>query len=156
MKFWKIKNYIKPINNKEKLEFSDEEITTENIKNILSDSNDIIYQVHYINGCRDLPVTVVYVDGLVDIKIVNDDVLKPLTQEKVLKDVKGFGDIIELIEHGTVYHTSRKLRKTLGDTLTDILDGAVALVFDKDKKAITLTLKVLKKEVSLSRLPRMF
>lgn len=127
--------------NKETSEFSDKEVTAENIRDILSDSSDVIYQLHYINGCRDLPVTVVFVDGLVDTKIVNDDVLKPLTQENVLKAAKDNDSLIDLIEHGTIYHSSRKLRISLGETLADILDGAVALVFDKEKKAITFDIK---------------
>ncbi len=122
-------------------ELNNKEITTENIKSVLSDSNDIVYQVHYINGRRDLPVTVIYVDGLVDIKIVNDDILKPLSQEKILEEVKNFNSIIDLIEHGTIYHASRKLRTNLEDTLSDILNGAVALVFDKVKKAITFDIR---------------
>ncbi len=122
-------------------EFSDKEVTYENIRGILSDSSDIIYQQHYINGCRDLPVTVVFVDGLVDTKIVNDDVLKPLTQEKALESARDVDSIIDLIEHGTIYHSSRKLRMNLDDTLSDILDGSVALVFDREKKAITFDIK---------------
>lgn len=141
MKFSKSKNSGKPEDNNENAEFSDKEITTENIKSVLSDSSDINYQVYYINGCSDLQVTVVFVDGLVNTKIVNDDVLKPLAQEKVLEEAKDFNSIIDLIVHGTVYHASRKLQNNLGDTLADILNGAVALVFDKEKKAVTFDIK---------------
>ncbi len=141
MKFSKFINRTKPESDIDIADLNDKEVTTENIKNILSDSNDINYQVHYINGRSDLPVTVVFIDGLVDIKMVNDDVLKPLTQEKVLEKVNDFKSIIDLIEHGTTYHASRKLRTKLGDTLADILEGAVALVFDQEKKAITFDIK---------------
>ncbi|HHW32462.1 MAG TPA: spore germination protein [Clostridiaceae bacterium] len=122
-------------------EFNNEEVTTENIKSVLSDSADINYQVHYINGNRNLPVTVVFVDGLVNTKIVNDDILKPLVQEKVLEEVRNYKEIIDLIEHGIIYHTSRIVRSNLGDTLADILSGSVALVFDKEKKAVTFDTK---------------
>lgn len=141
MKFYKPNNRAKPESDKTTNELKEKEVTTESIKSVLSDSSDISYQVHYINGNRDIPVTVVLVDGLVNAKIVNDDILKPLTQEKVLEEVKDFNGIIELIEHGTVYHASRKLRNNLGDTLSDILSGSVALVFDKEKKAITFDIK---------------
>lgn len=120
---------------------NDKEVTAENIRNVLSDSNDINYQVHYINGCRDLPVTVIFIDGLVNTKVVNDYVLKPLTQEKILEEVKDSNSIIDLILHGTTYHASRKLRNTLEDTLTDILSGSVALIFDQDRKAVTFEIK---------------
>ncbi|WP_050753660.1 spore germination protein [Pseudobacteroides cellulosolvens] len=135
------KNDVKAMDLDEKSEINKLEITTENIKKILSDSSDINYQVHYINSSRHIPVSVIFIDGLVNSKIINDDILKPLTQQKILKEVKNFDDIIELIEHGTVYHSSRKLQNTLGDTLDSILDGSVALVFDKEKKAITFDTK---------------
>jgi len=134
----KVSREITEFSNKE---FSDKEITTENIKSILSDSSDINYQVYYINGRRDLSVTLVFVDGLVDTKMVNDDILKPLMQEKALEEVNNIKDIINLIEHGLIYHASKKIQNNLGDTLADILNGSVALVFDKEKKAITFDTK---------------
>jgi len=124
-------------------EFADNnmEITTANIKTILADSADIIYQEQYINGNRSLPVTVVYVDGMVDVKLVSDDILKPLTQEKGLGEVKELSDLIGLIEHGTVYHAARRIRTNLGEVLNDIISGSVALIFDKEKRAITFDAK---------------
>jgi len=125
----------------ETADFSNNEVTTENIKSVLSDSDDIKYQVHYINGRRDLPVTLIFVDGMVDTKVVNDDILKPLVQEKALEEVKNIKGVIDLIEHGIIYHSSRKIQNSLGDTLADILSGSVALVFDKEKKAVTFDAK---------------
>jgi len=144
MKSGSFKNNSKQ-NYNEEVDFTDKEVSTENIKSILSDCSDIIYQEHYINGCPNLPVTVVFVDGLVNTKIVNDDVLKPLSQEKVLEEARDFNSIIDLIEHGTVYHATRKLRTNLGDTLSDILSGSVALIFDSVKKAITFDIKEFEK-----------
>jgi len=113
MKFSKLKNSSKQEAYNKNTELNDKEITSENIKSVLSDSSDISYQLHYINGRSDLPVTVVFVDGLVNTKMVNDDILKPLTQEKILEKVNDLNGIIDLIEHGTLYHASRKLRTGL-------------------------------------------
>lgn len=118
----------------------DGELTSKNIQQILSNSSDIIYQTHYINGRRDIPVFVVFVEGLVDMKVLNDDVLKPLTQETAL-DMRNVSAIIDLVLHGTVYHGCRKLRTSLKETLDDVLSGQVALVFDREKKAVTLDIK---------------
>ena len=84
----------------------DGELTSENIQKILANSNDVIYQTHYINGRRDIPVCVVFVEGLVDIKILNDDIQKPLTQERAL-DMRNVSGIIDQMLHGTIYHGSR-------------------------------------------------
>jgi len=120
---------------------NNKDITTANVKAILADSSDVIYQDQYINGNQHLPVTVVYVDGMVDVKLVSDDILKPLTQEKGLGEVNRYSDLIKLIEHGMVYHASRKIRTRLGDVLNDILSGSVALIFDKEKLAVTFDTK---------------
>jgi len=122
-------------------ELSDKEVTTQNIKKVLSDSSDIMYQVYYINSQRNLPVTLVFVDGLVDTKIVNDDVLKPLIQGKVFEGVNNYKEIIDLIDHGIISHASKKIQNRLEDTLADILSGSVALVFDNEKKAVTFDTK---------------
>ena len=82
--FWTRKKPAGPDSEGLLIEFEDNnrDITEENVKTILADSSDIIYQEHYINGNRNLPVMVVYVDGMIDLKLVNNDILKPLTQEK--------------------------------------------------------------------------
>lgn len=118
-------------------EGSGNDVTTANVKAILADSSDVVYQVHYINGDKNIPVSVFFLDGMVNTKLVNDDILKPLTQEKSLSDVKGSDDLIELIEHGTVYHASRKIQTRLDEVLNDIITGSVALIFDREKKAVT-------------------
>jgi spore germination protein KA len=116
------------------------EITLQNIKSILSDSGDVKYQDFYLKGWSH-PIAVVYIDGLVNIKVVNDDILKPMSQEKALSDAKSFSDVMKLIEQGVVYHASKKTTTSLGDILNDVLSGSVALVFDSEKKAITFDVK---------------
>ncbi len=139
LKFWKNKKISDTSVSQNEMDVKNIEVTTKNIKNILSDSSDINYQVHYINRC--MPVTIIFIDGLVDLKMVDDDILKPLSQGKGFKDITDFNSVIDLIEHDIIYHASRKLRERLGPTLEDILNGSVALVFDKEKKAITFNVK---------------
>jgi spore germination protein KA len=143
LKFWKNKREIREIDFEEGslTHGKEKEINSDSIKNILADSSDISYQIHYINGFRNIPVNVIFIDGLVNIRIVNDDVLKPLTQERILKEVTNFSDVMDLIEHGTIYHASRKIRTNFDDVIDDILNGAVALIFDNEKKAITFDIK---------------
>ena len=141
IKFRRDKNDAEPWDTAKKFEINDTEITTENIKKYLSDSSDVNYQSYYINSSYNIPVSIIFIDGLVNTKIIDDNILKPLTQETVLREVKNSKDIIDLIEHGTVYHASRKVEKTLQGTLDSILEGSVALVFDNEKKAITFEIK---------------
>lgn len=121
-------------------EENNKEITIYNIKSTLSDSNDVVYQDFYMKGWNS-PFQVVYIDGMVNIKLINDDILKPLAQERTLENTKSINNIIELIGQGTVYHASKKIRTTLGEVLDDVINGSVALIFDKAQKAITFDAK---------------
>lgn len=125
----------------EGFENSELELTTADIKGLLQYSSDVVYRELYINGNKSLPVTMIFIDGLIDVKTVDDDILKPLTQEMSLSKSKGPEDIIENMEHGTVYHVSQRTRNRLEDCISDILDGYVALVFDNVKKALTFEAK---------------
>ncbi len=140
LKFWKKKKDGQPFLYEEKPELENLELTTKNIRNQIGDSNDIIFRDLYINGHMDLPVTLVFVDGLINGKIVDDDILKPLLQETVLTRNKG-KDIIKHIMHGGLYHNSAKVREKIDECIEDILTGDVALIFDKENKAITFDIK---------------
>lgn len=124
-----------------KLENSELELTTSNMKKLLCGSSDIVFRELYINGDRDLPLSMIYIDGLIDTKIVDDDIMKPLLQEMALSKSKSHGDIISKIEHGTLYHAGQFTRDKLSDCIGDIFNGCVALVLDKDKKAMTFEVK---------------
>lgn len=125
----------------EKIEHSKLELTSANVKKLIQHSTDIIFRELYINGDKNLSVTMVFVDGLIDVKSVDDNILKPLTQEMKLSQSKNIGEIINQIEHGTLYHVMQKTREKLGDCVNDVIDGSVALIFDQAKKAITFDIK---------------
>ena len=117
------------------------ELTAANIKKLVQHSSDITFRELFINGQKDLPVTMVFIDGVIDTKTANDDILKPLAQEMHLSQSRKTEDIIERIEHGTLYHTSQKTRDKLMDCIGDIFDGSVALVFDSARTAVTFDIK---------------
>jgi spore germination protein KA len=83
----------------------------------------------------------IFIEGLIAAKNVDDDIHKPLTQEMSLSESKNASKIIEKIEHGTLYHVMQKTRAELSDCINDIIDGSVALVFDQVNKAITFDVK---------------
>ncbi len=141
LKFWKRNSKGKPYLYEEKPENKDVSLTGKNISTLLSDSDDIIIRQLYINGNEELAVTFCYVDGLINKKTASDDVLKPLLQEAALSKVQDSRDIINLIEHGSLYYTSQATRDNINDTIKDVLDGSVALIFDDIKQAVTFDIK---------------
>lgn len=71
----------------------------------------------------------------------SDDILKPLLQEVSLSEAINSREIIDLIEHGTLYFTSQVTRNTINDTINDILSGSVALIFNNENLAVTFDVK---------------
>lgn len=125
----------------EKPENKGMELIIKNIKTILLESDDINFHELYINSDKDLPVTLVFVDGLIDQKTVSDNIIKPLTQETILGKSKNLKEAIDLISHGTIYYSLVRTRDNIDDCISDILSGSAALVFDSEKTAITFDAK---------------
>lgn len=117
------------------------EISIGKIKNLLADSDDIVFNKLNINHEEDLSITVMFVDGMTDSKMIDDNVLKPLMQENVLGESISEEKIIDLIMHGTVYHCQRKKREKLDECISDLLSGSVVLVFDNLKLALSFEAK---------------
>lgn len=141
LKLFKKNRQGKELLYEEKSENQGVPLTTESLRTLLSDSDDIVIRELYVNGNKKLKVTLCYVDGLINAKAASDDVLKPLMQEVNLSQAKNYKELIDLIEHGTIYYTSQQTRDNIDDTIADILNGFVALIFDKAKKAVTFDLK---------------
>lgn len=112
----------------------DNVLTTDNIRRILSDDKDIVYRKIYINSRKTLSVDLVYIDGMVDHDILSNTVLKPITQQCILSE--NYLDAIELIEHGTAYHSMAGSTKNLDECITAIVRGSGVLVFDIDNTAV--------------------
>ena len=55
----------------------DMEVTIENTKKIFSTQDDVKYKVTLIRGEPELKVVIVYIDGMVKITSVNEDIIRP-------------------------------------------------------------------------------
>jgi len=116
-------------------------LNTQSLKGQLGINSDVIIRELMIGEKEQIPVTLVFFDGLVDIKQVDDDILRPLflyVRQNPQEDVKS---LLAKIESGMLYHAFQKVRENVGDCIKDILDGSVALIFDQAEKAVTLEVK---------------
>ncbi len=125
----------------EKPELKGIDLIAQNIKNQIGDSSDIVFRELYVNGNEKLPVTFIFVDGLINDKNMDDDILKPLLQERVLSCDKDETEVINYITKGGLYHNSAKIRDKIDETIEDILNGYCALIFDKERKAVTFSIR---------------
>jgi len=118
-----------------------QELNSKNLQDILGLSKDVVFRLIYINGDKNLPATFVFIDGINDSKVINDDVLKPLLQECKLKQAGSSQDVIDLIEHGAVYAATIKVTDNINDLVDYVLSGFSALIFDNEKKAVVFETK---------------
>lgn len=129
----------------EKLELEGVPLTSENIKNQIGGSDDVIIHPILVNGDKGLPVTLVFIDGIIDSKSLDDDVLKPLLQEGMLSKPKSEKEIIEKIVNGAIYHNAATIRCKIDECIEDIINCSAALIFDKEQKAVTFKIKSFEK-----------
>ncbi|KUO77691.1 MAG: hypothetical protein APF77_13190 [Clostridia bacterium BRH_c25] len=125
------------------------EITSDNVHSILGSNSDFTSRVILIRDNPAIPAVLAFLDGLVNSKLVNDNILKPLAQEKQFDTCKTAADAIELISMGIVYSSTIKLRTKLKDLTDDILGGGIAIIFNDAKTAFTFEAKSdLKRSIS--------
>lgn len=125
----------------EKPNYVDSELNSESIMQILQQSKDVQFRSVFINGKENLPVTVVFIDGLINQQLISDYILKPLAQEPKFSSITSEKDAIELIERGSIYFSSQNKRKNINDVVGDVLNGNTALIFDKENTAFTFDTK---------------
>lgn len=116
-------------------------LNTRNLKELLEINSDVVFRELLIGAKNQIPVTLVFFDGLVDIKQVDDDILRPLFLSVCQAPQEDVKKLLDQIESGMLYHAFQKIRDSLSDCIKDILDGSVALVFDQMEKAVTLEVK---------------
>lgn len=116
-------------------------ITTAHIKDILDESDDIVFSDFHIGANDRVQMTLLYVDGMVETKLINDFVLKPLLTERWFTEAVSSKDVVTLIEEGKLYFASHRLIQDIGDCINDVIMGNVAIIFDDINIAITFDVK---------------
>jgi spore germination protein KA len=117
------------------------DISSDSLRTMFAESQDIVFGEIAANRKREIILTYAFVDGMVDSKILDDDILRPLVQEESLEDTKTDEQLLELIMQGSVYHCQRTLRDKLSDCIEDLLSGSVILIFNGAKKAVSFEAK---------------
>ncbi len=118
---------------------SELELSVGNAKKLLKHSSDVKFRELYINGQKDLPATMVFIDGLVDSKALNDILLSLVWNFS--QDSLCISELIEELEQGALHHASQKIHYSLSNCVHDIIDGSVAFIIDEAKAAATFNIK---------------
>ncbi len=130
--------------NKKVIEPSDPKIngllTSDNIKKILGDSNDITVKEVFTWNNK-VKIVAIGIDGLVDSEVIDNYVLRPLTVGRPFENIESEKEAYQLAREGFLYHFSQDEVKDLNDAINKILQGVTVVVFDNVKKAIAFDAK---------------
>ncbi|HPT66408.1 MAG TPA: spore germination protein [Bacillota bacterium] len=106
----------------------------------LGRSPDVIIRRFTLGGPGKIGATLVFIDGLTDKTIINQDILRPLMIEKEKNPVKsGDGSIIEKLEECLV--TTGEIQRTsdCADLIGSILAGSIALLLEGQREALIIS-----------------
>jgi spore germination protein KA len=115
-----------------------EEISLDALRQRLNDSADAVFGEITVGNTR---VGVLFIDGLINARVVNDYVLKPLVQESSLADARDEARLIASILAGVTYHGQRKRCDNMTDAISELLSGCALLIFEKSKAAVAFDSK---------------
>ncbi|MCL1859156.1 MAG: spore germination protein [Oscillospiraceae bacterium] len=133
---WRYGKIINNLNNK--IDGSDE-INFENIKKYIGENSDFVYKEILINNGIVMPV--VFIDGLVNIDLFDNTVLKPLMLSDRIKNSQNETEFMQIIANSEVYHINSAVKTNIEDVINDILTGSVAIISNQEKKAALFDLK---------------
>lgn len=125
----------------ETFDYTNLKLSLENIQAIIGSNSDFISKSIFIGNNRNIEASIIYMDGLVNLQLISDFVVKPLMQAEEFKACDSETDVINIIEQGTVYYSNNKKRTAINDTLNDILTGSVAVLLNKQQLAFTFETK---------------
>ena len=116
-----------------------DEINFDNIKKYLGENSDVVYKEISINNNISMPV--VFIDGLINIDMFDNTVLKPLMLSEKIKNSKNETEVIRIISSGEIYHINTAVKNNIEEVINDILNGSVAIISNQEKKAALFELK---------------
>ncbi len=114
-----------------------EQVTLKGIKEAFGGCYDYTEREVFLGGAAGVRATLCYIDGLVSGGDIAEQVLRPATDGSRFDGVTGPEEAVALIMGSLVYAASVKRRRTVDDTVTDMLSGSCAIVFGEPGAAVT-------------------
>lgn len=117
-------------------------VTLSNIKNETMESADVIFRQFFIGGAVASDAALVFIDGLVNAKLINDDVIKPLLFDtRINNSTISKDSVINYIQKSLISINDIKVVSNLSDAINGFLSGDVVLFIDGTDKAIVMNSK---------------
>ena len=111
-------------------------VSARGITDILGGSFDFEKRPVTLGGGR-ITATLCFIDGLVAGIQVSEDVIRPLTDDDRFSCVRTENEAVDLALNGGVYGFTARRRDVAGEVINDLLNGFCALIFEREKTAVT-------------------
>ncbi|MDR0862759.1 MAG: spore germination protein [Oscillospiraceae bacterium] len=111
-------------------------ITSDAVRARLTDCGDAVFCDVALTAAFGGKLTAAFIDGMVSSQIVNDFILKPLSEKRVFAQAFNERELLDLAMNGEVYHGQRKMCGDLETAMEQLLSGALVLIFDGEQAAI--------------------
>ena len=91
------------VNEEDRLYNKTASVSVDNIRSMLGSNADFVSRIILVRDKPEIPSVLVYMDGLVESKTINDNILKPLSQEEQFDSCSTEEDAARLISMGKIY-----------------------------------------------------
>ena len=115
-------------------------LVSASINEALDASTDFMFQTIYINGNKEHPVSLFYIDGMADAESISQNIIRPIC-ENTFAHVPDSATVFDWMQHGGVYRAGVNVREDFSEVIGDIIGGGAALVFDGEQKALVFDVK---------------
>ena len=110
------------------------------LKEEVQDSNDIVIRGFRLGGAG-RECALVFVDGLIESRTINEDIIRPLMRANISQDLNGPSELIARIMHQHIYVNEIKVLQTMEEAFGSALYGDAVLFIDGVPCALSLNAK---------------
>ena len=128
-----------PTNNQEDTLNSEFSTNEKLIKERFINCSDLVVRPLSVKGKS--KILIIYIDGLVDTKTLDEVLLKPILFNGIPQGLGEVQTIGEMIEQQLIAVTSVKTVTKMGDLINDVLKANIAILIDGEQKALIADLK---------------
>ncbi|MGE7852921.1 spore germination protein [Bacillus paramycoides] len=109
------------------------------LKQVFDNCSDIVFRPILINS--QTKILFIYIDGLVDTKIVEQVVLKPMMFEGMPSGLKGLDSIGEIIQNQLIAVSQVKTVSKVREVIEGVLKANIVILTDEESQALVADLK---------------
>ncbi|OIK16041.1 spore germination protein [Bacillus sp. MUM 116] len=114
-------------------------VNEEVLKKVFDNCSDIVFRPILVN--RQTKMLLIYIDGLVDTKIVEQVVLKPMMFEGMPNGLENMGSIGEIIQNQLIAFSQVKTVSKVREVIEGVLKANIAVLTDGENQALVADLK---------------